>query len=363
MASSTSSQPAPNSAAPGASRSNRRIALWLFFMCGLVAAMVIVGGATRLTDSGLSIVEWRPVTGAIPPMSEADWLSEFEKYKTIPEYAQVNFGMSLAEFKRIYWWEWGHRLLGRIIGFAFLLPLIFFAATKQLTRDLSVKLGGLFVLGGMQGALGWWMVTSGFADRIDVSQYRLAAHLSLAVLLFAAMFWLALDLWPQKKIGVSKNLQLGAMALAAGVFLQMVLGAFVAGLRAGRTFNTWPLMDGKFFPDGYFNTPATFHDLFETMAAVQFNHRIGAYLLAAGAVWFYLAARKGAYKHRAHLILAALGVQILLGIWTVIAATPIALGLLHQAGALIVFATALYAAHGAKRAESPPENSIKCVHA
>lgn len=348
MASSTSSQPSPNSGVLSINpKSGRRIAFWLFFMCGLVAVMVIVGGATRLTDSGLSIVEWRPVTGAVPPMNEADWLSEFDKYKTIPEYEEVNFGMSLNEFKQIYWWEWGHRLLGRVIGFAFLFPLIFFAATKQLTRDLSFKLGGLFVLGGMQGVLGWWMVTSGFADRVDVSQYRLAAHLSLAVALFAAMFWLGLDLWPQKKIAVSRKLKLGALAFAGGVFVQMVLGAFVAGLRAGRTFNTWPLMDGKFFPDGYFHGGPSFNDLFETMAAVQFNHRLGAYVLAACAVWFYLAARRGGYQSRALFVLAAIGLQVGLGIWTVLAATPIALGLAHQAGALIVLATALYAAHGA----------------
>ncbi len=339
MASSTSSLPPQNAA--------RRVALWLFFMCGLVAAMVIVGGATRLTDSGLSIVEWRPVTGAIPPMNEADWLAEFEKYKTIPEYEEVNFGMSLAEFKEIYWWEWGHRFLGRVIGLAFLLPLIFFAATKQLTRGLSLKLAGIFVLGGLQGALGWWMVSSGLADRVDVSQYRLAAHLSLAVLLFAAMFWLALDLWPQKKIAMPEGLRLGAYLLAAGVFAQMVLGAFVAGLRAGRTFNTWPLMDGKFFPDGYFHDGASFNDLFETMAAAQFNHRIGAYVLAAGALWFYLAARKQECEQRALILLAAVGFQMALGVWTVLAATPVSLGLLHQAGALTVFAAALYTAHGA----------------
>ncbi|GJL92049.1 COX15/CtaA family protein [Hyphococcus sp.] len=329
-------------------RSARPIAIWLLVMCGLIAAMVIVGGATRLTDSGLSITEWRPVTGAIPPLSEADWLSEFEKYKTIPEYSEVNFGMSLAEFKRIYWWEWGHRLLGRGLGFAFLLPLLFFAATKQLMRGLSLKLGGLFVLGGMQGALGWWMVSSGLADRVDVSQYRLAAHLSLAVLLFGAMFWLALDLWPVRRLSAPRKLRLAATALAFGVFAQMILGAFVAGLRAGRTFNTWPLMDGKIFPDGYFHGAASLNDLFETMAAVQFNHRLGAYLLAGGAVWFYLAARKHALERPARLVLAAIGCQILLGVWTVLAATPIALGLAHQAGALIVFASALYAAHSAR---------------
>lgn len=324
----------------------RRVAIWLLAMCGLVAAMVIVGGATRLTDSGLSITEWRPVTGAVPPLSEAAWLSEFEKYKAIPEYREVNFGMSLDAFKVIYWWEWGHRFLGRLIGVAFLIPLIAFLAAGQVARALGLKLFGLFLLGGLQGALGWYMVTSGLADRVDVSQYRLAAHLALAVLLFGLMFWLALSLWPGVKRYPSGGMFLGAAALSAGVFAQIMLGAFVAGLRAGRTFNTWPLMDGKFIPDGYFVGAAGFNDLFETIAAVQFNHRIGAYILAAGAVWFYLAVRKTAAEPRARLVLAAVGLQIVLGIWTVLAATPIALGLLHQAGALLVFAAALYAAHG-----------------
>ena len=331
--------------------SAKRIAIWLFVMCGLVSAMVIVGGATRLTDSGLSITEWRPVTGAIPPLSDADWQSEFEKYKAIPEYELVNYGMSLERFKVIYWWEWGHRFLGRIIGLAFFFPLVFFVATKQTTRPLALKLFGLFILGGLQGALGWYMVQSGLADRIDVSQYRLAAHLSLAVVLFALMFWLALDLWPrnssQESGNYSRALKIGAFALTAGIFFQMMLGAFVAGLRAGRTFNTWPLMSGKFFPDGYFVDGPRFNDLFETIAAVQFNHRIGAYLVAAGAIWFWVAARKTTLESRARLVLAATGFQIVLGIWTILAATPISLGLLHQGGALLLFAAVLYAAHGA----------------
>lgn len=329
-------------------KGQQQIAIWLFVMCGLVAAMVIVGGATRLTDSGLSITEWRPVTGAVPPLSEEHWLQEFEKYKTIPEYEEVNYGMSLDEFKTIYWWEWGHRLLGRVIGAAFFFPMVFFVATGKARGALAYKLAGLFLLGGLQGALGWWMVTSGLADRVDVSQYRLAAHLSLAVILFGLMFWLALDLWPARKAGVSRTIRIGALALTAGVFAQIMLGAFVAGLRAGRTFNTWPLMDGKFFPDGYFDGAPGLNDLFETVAAVQFNHRIGAYLLAAGAVWFYLVARKTELESRARLVLAAVGLQIVLGVWTVLAATPISLGLAHQAGALMVFAAALFAAQGAK---------------
>ncbi len=361
MASSSLSAFAQNAGA-ASPQAARRVAIWLFVMCGLVAAMVIVGGATRLTDSGLSIVEWRPVTGAIPPLTETHWLEEFEKYKTIPEYEEVNFGMSLDQFKEIYWWEWGHRFLGRLIGLAFLLPLIAFIATKQIGRPLMIKLGGLFVLGGLQGALGWWMVSSGLADRVDVSQYRLAAHLALATALFAAMFWLALDLWPSRKMAGPRKLFIGGALLAGGVFVQMMLGAFVAGLRAGRTFNTWPLMDGRFFPDGYFNGAPGVNDLFESIAAVQFNHRIGAYLVAAGALWFWLAARKTAAAPRARLVLAAVGLQIVLGIWTVLAATPIALGLVHQAGALGVLAAALFAVHGMAPPASTAAPSDRSSH-
>lgn len=335
--------PAPLAASPAAAR---RMAVWLFVMCGLVAAMVIIGGATRLTDSGLSITEWRPVTGVIPPLSEEAWQEELQKYRQIPEYQQINYGMSLDEFKFIYWWEWGHRLMGRIIGLAFFAPMVVFIATRQATRRLTVKLIGLFILGGLQGALGWYMVQSGLSERVDVSQYRLAAHLSLAVVLFGLMFWLALSLWPSRRVEAPRGLYLGAVLLTAGVFVQMTLGAFVAGLRAGRTFNTWPLMDGKFFPDGYFYGAPGFNDLFETIAAVQFNHRIGAYLLVAGAVWFYIAARKTGAELRARLVLISVFAQMLLGVWTVLAVTPISLGLLHQGGALIVFGAALYLAHG-----------------
>ena len=334
-----------------AGRAMRPVAIWLFLMCALIALMVVVGGATRLTDSGLSITEWRPVTGAIPPLTGADWAAEFEKYRRIPEYEIVNRGMSLEEFQEIYWWEWGHRLLGRLIGAAFLLPLIYFAATGRVGRSLGLKLAGLFVLGGMQGGLGWYMVKSGLADRIDVSQYRLAAHLGLAVLLFTLMFWLALSMVrPRNAPGQNQRPPLfwGALALAGGVYAQMLLGAFVAGIRAGRTYNTWPLIGGKFFPDAYFGANPRFADLFEQVAAVQFNHRVGAYLVAAGALWFALAARRTAAESAARLVLAAVLFQIALGIWTLLAATPLALGLAHQAGALIVLATALNAAHLAR---------------
>lgn len=328
---------------------NRPVAIWLFAMAALIALMVIVGGATRLTDSGLSIVEWRPVTGAIPPLSEADWRAEFEKYKAIPEYREVNWGMPLAAFKQIYWWEWGHRFLGRLIGIVFLLPLIAFAATRRIDRGLGLKLAGLFLLGGAQGALGWWMVSSGLTGRIDVSQYRLAAHLALAVALFGAMVWIGLDLSPARtRAGEgARRLAPFAVALVLAVYLQMILGAFVAGLRAGRTFNTFPLMDGHFIPEGYFAGAPRVSDLFETAAAAQFNHRMGAYLLAGAAFAFFVAARRSPLVGEARLLLAAVVAQALLGIWTLLAATPLALGLLHQAGALLVFSCAIMLAHRA----------------
>ncbi|MEZ5921680.1 MAG: COX15/CtaA family protein [Parvularculaceae bacterium] len=325
---------------------NRPVAFWLFVMCALVALMVTVGGATRLTNSGLSIVEWRPVTGAIPPLSESDWQSEFSKYQTIPQYREMNAGMTLGEFKSIYWWEWGHRLLGRLIGVAFFFPLAFFALTRRIDRHLAIRLLGIFVLGGLQGALGWWMVSSGLTHRTEVSQYRLAAHLALAVALFSAMFWLALDLLGGEKRRPPLKFGAIALAFAGGVYLQMILGAFVAGLRAGRVFNTWPLMNGRFIPEGYFRDPASFRDLFETRAAAQFDHRIGAYILLVLIVWLFVKLRNGPLKARVHFLLAAVFCQVLLGIVTVLAATPIALGLAHQLMALIVLCAALYLAHG-----------------
>jgi cytochrome c oxidase assembly protein subunit 15 len=327
----------------------RAVSNWLFVMSALVALMVIVGGATRLTDSGLSIVEWRPVTGVLPPLAEAAWQAEFEKYRQIPEYALVNAGMSPAEFKEIYWWEWGHRFLGRLVGVAFFVPLVWFVATGAVSRAVGVKLFGLFLLGGAQGALGWWMVKSGLSDRIDVSQYRLAAHLALALLLFALMFWLALDV-RRPRAGPRAPLFWGALALSAGVFAQAILGAFVAGLRAGRTFNTWPLMDGEFFPRGYFAGSPDLSDLFETVAAVQFNHRLGAYLLIAGAIWFFFAARRAGAVTLGALVLGVIAAQAALGIATVLAGTPLALGLLHQAGAIGVLAVLLCAAHSSSGA-------------
>jgi cytochrome c oxidase assembly protein subunit 15 len=335
-------------APPSSRRDSRPVAIWLFVMCALVAVMVAVGGATRLTESGLSITEWKPVTGALPPLSEAAWHEEFEKYRQIPQYQLVNRGMSLEAFKRIYWWEWAHRFLGRLIGLAFLAPMLVFLATGRIDRRLGLKLAGVFALGAAQGALGWYMVQSGLTERISVSQYRLAAHLGLALALFGAMFWIGLDLIRPRN-GARHPLFWGATALACGVYLQMILGAFVAGLRAGKTYNTWPLMSGQIVPDGYFLNGPRFADLFESVAAVQFNHRIGAYLLVVGALWFWAAARRTTLGAPARLLAIAVMAQMALGIWTVLAATPLSLGLLHQAGALVVFAAALYAVHSTGR--------------
>lgn len=324
--------------------------------------MVSVGGATRLTDSGLSITEWKPVVGTIPPLTQEAWLSEFEKYKAIPEYKLVNYGMSLDEFKEIYWWEWGHRFLGRLIGMAFLLPLLGFAIMGRIVGPLRWQLPALFVLGGLQGALGWYMVKSGLSDRIDVSQYRLAAHLGLAVLLFALMAMLAFHL---RGLDISKkaasvlsepstgasglstgNLSIiGPLLLVVGVFIQMILGAFVAGLRAGRAYNTWPLMDDKFVPDYYFPDGPSIAAMFESVAAVQFNHRIGAYILLAAAAAYAWQVRKTPLNFPAiALFLGMLG-QAALGIVTLLKGTPLWLGLFHQAGALLVLLIALYGLH------------------
>lgn len=334
----------------GPSPADRRVALWLFAMCALICLMVTVGGATRLTDSGLSIVEWRPVTGAIPPLSAADWEAELSKYRQIPEYQLVNKGMSLAAFKEIYWWEWSHRFLGRLIGLAFLVPLVVFAFRREISGGLALKLGGVFLLGGAQGALGWWMVTSGLTHRIDVSQYRLAAHLGLAVILLGLMFWTALSLQSSESKGRPDKLLPAAIGVVLVVYGQMMLGAFVAGLRAGRIYTTWPLMDGRFFPDAYFDGAPGFADMFESPAAAQFNHRIGAYITVTVVAAFAWAVRRSVVAPRVRMLFALVLTQIGLGIWTLLAATPVALGLVHQLTALAVFLTALWTAHGLKAA-------------
>lgn len=342
-------------ARPAQTFADRAIRIWLAGVALLVFVMVIVGGATRLTDSGLSITEWQPIVGFVPPLSDADWQEAFAKYQQIPEYQQINKGMSLDQFKIIFWWEWAHRFLGRIIGLAFLLPFLFFLVRGWVRRDLMPRLIGLFVLGGLQGVLGWYMVMSGLADRVDVSQYRLAAHLALAAVIFAAILWVALDIGAhQPRVPVPRRFLLSASGLLGLIFLQIILGAFVAGLDAGLSHNTWPLMDGKFVPDGLGAMSPWYLNLFENVLTVQFNHRMAAY---ATGIWALAHAavmlRWDAGQARSALWLAgAVLAQIGIGVWTLLAQVPIWLGLMHQAGAFIVLALAVHHLHGL-RAQPP----------
>jgi len=332
------------------------VRVWLFLVAGLVFLMIVVGGATRLTDSGLSITEWKPILGAIPPLNAADWHEAFAKYREIPEYHLVNKGMSLEEFKFIYWWEWSHRFLGRFIGVAFALPFIAFLAMGKLRQGFALKLAGVLALGALQGAVGWFMVQSGLVDRVDVSQYRLALHLSIAFLIFALLLWLAFDL--EGKESVSASVPAGwtrlAEVIASLVLLQVMLGALVAGLKAGLAYNTWPLMDGALVPDGLGALSPWYVNFFENVTTVQFNHRLTAYAITLLALWQAWGLRQThpdtAISRSAAWLAAAAVCQVILGIWTLLAAVPLALGLAHQAGAAIVLGFAVRHLHGIVRA-------------
>ena len=259
------------------------IRLWLYAVAAMVLAMVMVGGASRLTESGLSITEWQPVMGALPPLSDAQWQIEFGKYQAIPQYHALNQGMSLDAFKNIYWWEWTHRLIGRLIGFVFLLPLLWFLWRGWIGPGLRGRLWFIFGLGALQGAVGWWMVASGLAERVEVSQYRLATHLVLACVIYVAIIWTAQRLGERPAMPVPLRIRLGAMALLILVLLQIYLGALVAGLRAGYVYNTWPLIDGALIPDGarlFLDTPL-WRNFFENTLTAQFDHRMTAYARSA----------------------------------------------------------------------------------
>lgn len=331
-----------------ANQDGSAVRMWLFGLCVLIFAMIIVGGATRLTDSGLSITEWKPILGIIPPLGEAAWQEAFSKYQQIPEYQLVNKGMSMADFKAIYWWEWAHRFLGRMIGFAFLLPFLYFWLSGKISKQLWPKLVVMFVLGGLQGALGWYMVMSGLVERVDVSQYRLAAHLCAAVLIFAYIFWVAMRLRPSpvEDTNGNTNIKISAAVLVASLFLQIALGAFVAGLDAGQGYNTWPLMDGSFIPNGLGAMSPGYLNLFENALTVQFDHRILAYLITAWALGhIFFTTRNigtGPITVGAGLLFISVVLQVVLGIITLLAKVPIELGLAHQAMAILVFSVALW---------------------
>ncbi|MFQ5625890.1 MAG: COX15/CtaA family protein [Methyloligellaceae bacterium] len=332
----------------GTKKDGLAVQVWLFCLCVLIFAMVLVGGATRLTDSGLSITEWQPILGIVPPMGEGAWQEAFAKYRLIPEYELVNKGMSMDEFRFIYWWEWAHRFLGRMIGFAFLLPFLLFWLTGRISKQLWPKLIVMFVLGGLQGALGWYMVMSGLVARVDVSQYRLAAHLCAAVLIFAYIFWVALRLRREDAqwTAATRSVRTSAALLAAGLFLQIGLGAFVAGLDAGQGYNTWPLMDGAFIPEGLGAMSPWYLNLFENALTVQFDHRMLAYIIIGWALAHAALAitrfGSGSITLGAGMLFLAVLLQGMLGIATLLAHAPVGLSLAHQAMAIFVFAIALW---------------------
>lgn len=317
------------------------IRLWLYVVAGLVFAMVIVGGATRLTDSGLSITEWKPILGTIPPLEEADWNEAFQKYQAIPEYHLVNKGMSLDAFKFIYWWEWSHRFLGRFIGVAFFIPFVLFAATGRIERAAVPRLVGLFVLGGLQGFLGWYMVKSGLVDRVDVSQYRLAAHLTLALTIYAAILWTAVGFGKKPRHVLQSAAGKYAACIVGLVLLQVAIGGFVAGLKAGLNYNTWPLMANAVIPSGLGMLSPWWANLFENALTVQFAHRTVAYALL-------FVVMVHAWRIRsvtATVLLATVMMQGILGICTLLWHVPISLALVHQGGALVVLAAAVFHLH------------------
>jgi heme a synthase len=338
---------------------NRAVALWLCVVAALVFAMIVVGGATRLTESGLSITEWQPLLGAIPPLNDADWQAAFEKYKLIPQYHVMNQDMTLEAFKAIYWWEWSHRLLGRLIGVVFALPLIFFWWTGRLKTGTGGKFIGIFALGALQGVIGWYMVKSGLVDRVDVSQYRLALHLTTAFTLLGLLLWLALEEWPsaglaEESFATTPAIRRMAIVLLAAVLLQVVLGAFVAGLKAGLIYNTWPTMDGQWFPSDYWITPP-YLSFFESHAAAQFNHRVTAYavgVLALFNLWLVLRSESSRrLSLTASALVAGVFVQMMLGIATLLMHVPLGFGLLHQAGGAVVFMLAIVHCYTATRTD------------
>jgi cytochrome c oxidase assembly protein subunit 15 len=326
------------------------VATWLFVCCGLIFLMVVVGGVTRLTLSGLSITEWYPVVGVMPPLSATDWATEFAKYKAIPEYRAVHYGMPLDEFKNIYWWEYAHRLLGRLIGVIFAGPLIWFLVRGRLPRRLVPSLCGILLLGAAQGGLGWYMVESGLADRVEVSQYRLVAHLALALAIYAAILWVALGIVRGvARADLGSGWRRGGEIVLFFVALTILAGGFVAGTRAGLTYNTFPLMDGRLVPEGYAQLRPFVLNWFENIAAVQFDHRLLAVataivvLLVWRAGWRALLPRP--VRAALHGLLGAALLQMALGITTLLLVVPIPLAAAHQAGAVLLLTAAIVFRH------------------
>lgn len=334
------------------------VALWLYAVAALVVALVVVGGATRLTGSGLSITEWKPLRGAVPPISAADWAAEFRNYQRIPQYLQVNRGMSLGDFKVLFWWEWTHRLLARATGLVFALPFAVFLLTRRIPKRLIWRCGIILALGGLQGLVGWWMVASGLAGRVSVAPERLAVHLGLALLLYVACVWTGLEGWfgrgriayePDRKWGW------GAPALAALTYVQCLMGALVSGNRAGLIDGDWPLMGGRLFPEGYVAEGRGLGaSLLHSLPAVQFNHRLVAYALLLAALGFAVVTGRNRFmaapvRGLGWVFFGVVCAQATLGVLTLWAGDPLWMGLLHQLGAVVVLTTALVLAWRTRR--------------
>jgi cytochrome c oxidase assembly protein subunit 15 len=342
MSIAASSDPVPS---PAIRQRPRALSNWLLAVAALVFLMVVVGGITRLTESGLSIVEWKPVSGTVPPLNQEQWQAEFDAYKATPEYAQVNRGMTMAEFKNIFFWEYLHRLLGRVIGLAFALPLLWFAVKKAIPRGYGWRLTALFALGGLQGAIGWWMVASGLVDRPDVSHIRLAVHLLTAFLILGGLVWTALDLRAlEAGRAPAKMPTIGIWTLSV-LALQMLFGAYVAGLNAGYAFNSWPLMGDAFFPAETPMLEPALRNLVDNPIVVQFVHRWLAFIVAGFAILLGLRAQRLGHKGAAHAVFTTLVFQMLLGIATILTGVELWLGVAHQGMAALLLAAIVVAAH------------------
>ena len=326
---------------------------WLLVCCAMIFSMVVLGGITRLTGSGLSMVEWDPVFGVIPPLTQEAWNEVFELYKQSPEYNKINVGMDLAGFKKIYWFEFAHRILGRTIGIVFLIPFLYFLWRGRIHRSMTPKLVTMFVLGGLQGLLGWYMVKSGLVDNPHVSQYRLTAHLGLAIVIYAYLFWVSLDLlYPQNTqqgSSAGRSIRLFAGVMAALVFITTLSGGFVAGLKAGFAYNTFPLMDGRLIPEALLLLEPAWRNFFENVATVQFDHRVLAITTVTGIIVLWIMSLKRALPKPVligmHALLAAAVLQVTLGISTLLLVVPVTLAAAHQAGALLLFSVILFVNH------------------
>lgn len=339
---------------------------WLMVLFALVVVMIAVGGLTRLTDSGLAITEWKPVTGALPPMSEAAWVEEFDKYRAIPEYQLQNKGMTMSAFKVIYWWEWGHRQLGRVIGLVWAVGFVYLAATRKIPTGWTGRLLFIGALGGLQGFIGWWMVSSGLEEgMLDVASYRLATHLGLAFVIFGFIAWYIYslgrsqaDLLQARRSGDASLVRFSTI-LVTFAFVQIIIGALVAGIDAGRAYPDWPLMAGGFLPPEPLSLRPVWRNFFEDAGLVQFMHRMAGYLLFVFAVFVWVRARRSANEHTRftfNLVMAVMLLQVVLGIITVIYSAPWHIAIVHQFGAVILWALVL---RGRFVAQYPRPQSIR----